>query len=180
MAEKKKVVFRRIRGRIIPIRVREIQKGKREVALGSGVAAGSAIVGGLAVRRINKEERKIKRAARAAGKNIRNVKFRDQVGKAGKTGSKIIRAARKNLFKRRFTIGLTALGTTVGALLVETGAGRIAENRNKEPRIKTQFKENVSAIGTAAASSILFGGVAGGKRGAFAALQKAVKRGKGF
>lgn len=176
-----KVIFRKIRGRIVPIRIKagaEIRRGKKELVVGTGTAFVSAITGGLIVKKLNKEEMRLRKQARQVRIKIKKSRIKKEALRFGKAGAKIARKAVILTIKRRFALGTTVLGTAFGALLAETGGGRIAESiGKKEARIKTQFKENVVAIGVGTASSILFAGAAGGKKGIVKAIKVRFKRG---
>ena len=136
MSQDRKVVFRRVRGRIIPIRVQEsaknIAKGVGIAALGAGVALGASFASGKGLRAMVRLGEKVQKSTRTARVAFDVSHAGGALGGLGKRVSDIaIQRGGKNLKKMNRVSKLSKAtlfgGRLVGATLVGVGAEKVAE-----------------------------------------------------
>lgn len=165
--KERKVIFRRIRGRIVPIRVKKDAK-KRDFLGGAalvGAGAGIGFAGGRGSRKILRKATEQLTRGRRAFQQTQVARFKmidpDVAAAFSTVGVKAVGKTTKfTHFARATRIG----ATLAGAGLIATGVQKLFEDKT----IEKQFVSNVA--GQAAATAFVFG--AGGKL----ALLRKIKR----
>lgn len=179
MPKKKDVVFRRVRGRIVPIKVKkkELKRGAKIAGTGLAISAG----GGLASRAALKGAKsKLKRASRAKtlsrsvlaqgtfGFDNDRAKAMKRAEKLSKIGDKLSKQSMK--FTQAASISRIA-ASVLGGAVVTAGLERGAEALGFKETVE---REAITAVGGQVASIAFMLGL--GKFGARAKAIGAVKR----
>ena len=190
--EETRTIYRRIKGRIVPIKIKSRDdKRRRNFGLGS-IAAGLGL-SAAGARASNRMKREAGRAERIAKKSIfssKNVRKRNFLFKAGDptlfhharragAANKIlgigVKAGKRAKRLRSLAPHMKSLGILAGSSLIGSGLGRVFEGRN-ESDVTGTIKE----LGfTAATGAALYGsGDKAVRAKAGRALARIISRGK--
>jgi hypothetical protein len=167
MSENKQVAFRRIHGRIVPIKVKSSDdKRRRNFGIGAvGVGAAVSAAGGYAETLIKREAGRAESLFKKSPFSANRIKTRNFIFKAGdpdlihfarrEAGSaKVLgigkKAGRKAAALRRIAPHIKTAGIWAGASLIGSGLARIFESKN-EDNLTGTFKELGFTAATAAA-----------------------------
>lgn len=147
MPQKKKndVIFRRVRGRIVPIKIKpglavnralkrarrkEIKRGASETVFGLGIAAGSGAIAGQILRAFRRKS--ISETALDPNRRFRlNPKVQGQLGFKFKSRGRA-KAAKNLKTAFRLTRGVRAGALVIGAALFSTGIEKLIPRRKNE------------------------------------------------
>jgi hypothetical protein len=158
MKDNRKVTFRRIRGRLVPIRIRDKVEGGAKVAAGAGLGAAAGF--GVALGN----------AAERAGKIRSAVASEAGLHKVAST----YRLAAKSL--RAQSLTFAALGIGAGIVLARSGLNQSLSKETKNKTSFSQYGSLAAAIGVGAAAALSVKRFSGlGKRESVKQVYKLIK-----
>jgi hypothetical protein len=142
MKNDQKVTFRRIRGRIVPIKLkdaasdRNIQKGAGLMAAGVGVTVGAGAAAGALVKEAGARRIRANDLFRIGGGMVKSINRRAASLRAE---SIQLRAARKPIL---------GIGGLIGGALIGTGAAYLMNSKTLKKRLSDQEKGQLIALGS--------------------------------
>ncbi len=176
----RKVVFRRIRGRIVPIRVKV-----SDVALmagGASVAIGGAVATGSLLKSFSKTQDRVdifaKKTYMVANKQLDMGFWTPKVSTTIKRGEKAARYTTTLRTKTKFAVAGVGITSLLGSFVAQRGAERMAKRFGASETEKDIAGGVVAAGFSIAVGSILLGKVSNPKirRFVFRALRSSKKK----
>ncbi len=145
MPEKKRIIFRRIRGRIVPIRA-DVTKGTTLIGAGSGIILGS----GAIARALRSKSKKVLGKGFTASKLTtkigdspfkirRRLQLHEVIRKSAKGSIRLTRAAKG--FRITSLIG--------GSALISAGIEKFIPRKTRESEVAREFSTTAGGIGAA-------------------------------
>jgi hypothetical protein len=161
------VVFRRIRGRIVPVRVNPEQKRKRELAkgaamvvAGAGAVTGSEYLAGRMLARSTKKAAQFGEAAIELGRvakaqQLLGLPYKGATQRAWQVGQKFSKPINRSIIKASYIKGG---GKLFGAALAGAGVARLVDQmtKGKDPGAIEQTASGVIGSGIALGGGALF------------------------